>query len=235
MRTKICTKCKIEKKLDNFRKDKKGKYGHTSSCKECRKKNDADYRKILNKEKNKENQKKYREKNKEILKIKNQIYKNKHKEESIKYSKIYRKNNKEKIKARAPQRNKYENLRKENDILYRIKCQCRYFTKNAFRNNGFKKSSPSEKILGCTFEEFKNHIENKFELWMNWDNHGNWNNVPIEFNTAWDYDHIIPISSAKTMEEVLELSHYTNIQPLCSKINREIKRNKIDYNNCFPL
>lgn len=38
-------------------------------------------------------------------------------------------------------------------------------------------------------------------------------------------DHIVPISSAKSENDVLKLNHYTNLQPLCSKINRNIKRN----------
>ena len=33
--TKICTKCNTEKPLDNFAKDKNGKYGVKSKCKEC--------------------------------------------------------------------------------------------------------------------------------------------------------------------------------------------------------
>jgi len=39
-------------------------------------------------------------------------------------------------------------------------------------------------------------------------------------------DYIIPISSTKTEEEILKLNHYTNLQPLCSKVNRDIKKNK---------
>ena len=41
----------------------------------------------------------------------------------------------------------------------------------------------------------------------------------------WDIDHIIPVSSAKREEEIIKLNHYTNLQPLCSKINRYIKKN----------
>jgi len=61
---------------------------------------------------------------------------------------------------------------------------------------------------------------------MNWDNHGKYNG---EFNFGWDLDHIIPISSAITEQEVIKLNHFTNLQPLCSKINRYIKKNKLDF------
>ena len=96
----------------------------------------------------------------------------------------------------------------------------------AFNRNGYKKESKTFDILGCTFEDFKNHIETRFEHWMSWDNYGLYNG---EFNYGWDIDHIIPISSAKNEEELIKLNHFTNLQPLCSKINRDIKINKITF------
>ena len=77
--------------------------------------------------------------------------------------------------------------------------------------------------MGCTIEQFKSYLENKFEHWMSWDNYGKFNG---QLNYGWDLDHIIPISSAITKEEVEKLNHYTNFQPLCSKINRHIKVDK---------
>ena len=56
---------------------------------------------------------------------------------------------------------------------------------------------------------------------MNWENYGLYNG---EDNYGWDLDHIIPLSSAKSEEEVIQLNHYTNLQPLCSKVNRFIKK-----------
>lgn len=78
-----------------------------------------------------------------------------------------------------------------------------------------------EKILGCTYDEFISHLENLMEDWMTWDNYGKYNG---ELNFGWDIDHIIPLSSSKTEDEVIKLNHYTNLQPLCSYINRVIKR-----------
>ena len=67
------------------------------------------------------------------------------------------------------------------------------------------------------------YLESKFEHWMNWENRGKYTG---EFNIGWDIDHITPLSTAKTEEDILRLNHYTNLQPLCSKINRDIKRDK---------
>lgn len=96
-------------------------------------------------------------------------------------------------------------------------------------NTSYKKGSTTIKILGCSYEEFKLYIESKFESWMNWENYGKYNQ--LEFNYGWDFDHIIPVASAKSPEEVYKLNHYTNFQPLCSKINRNIKRDIIDFKN----
>ena len=41
-----------------------------------------------------------------------------------------------------------------------------------------------------------------------------WNNAG-----EWHYDHIYPISLAKTQEEIIKLNHYTNFQPLWAKEN----------------
>ena len=44
-----------------------------------------------------------------------------------------------------------------------------------------------------------------------------------EFGKNKSNDHIIPLSSDKTEEELVRLNHYTNLQPLCSYVNRYIK------------
>lgn len=46
--------------------------------------------------------------------------------------------------------------------------------------------------------------QERFDEYMFWNNHG----------TYWHLDHIIPISWAKSEEEVYKLNHYTNYQPL---------------------
>ena len=50
---------------------------------------------------------------------------------------------------------------------------------------------------------------------MSWENHGKWH-----------IDHIIPLSTANTEEDILNLCHYTNLQPLWAEDNIK-KSNKI--------
>jgi hypothetical protein len=65
---------------------------------------------------------------------------------------------------------------------------------------------------------------------MSWNNYGLYNG---EFYFGCDLDHIIPISSAKSEEEILKLNNFNNFQPLCSKINRDIKKNNLTYDICI--
>jgi 5-methylcytosine-specific restriction endonuclease McrA len=44
-----------------------------------------------------------------------------------------------------------------------------------------------------------------------------------------EFDHIIPLSEAISVDDIVKLNHYTNLQPLCSKVNRDIKKNNIEY------
>jgi 5-methylcytosine-specific restriction endonuclease McrA len=60
---------------------------------------------------------------------------------------------------------------------------------------------------------------------MTWENRGLYRKG--EYDVGWDVDHIVPTSSANTEEELIKLFHYTNLRPLCSKINRDEKKNKI--------
>ena len=69
---------------------------------------------------------------------------------------------------------------------------------------------------------------------MNWGNYGLCNG---EEKYGWDLDHIIPISSGNCEEDIIRLNHYTNIQPLCSYVNRCVKRDKIEkgISNVFDI
>jgi len=200
---------------------KNGKINKSTQAKEYRK---------ANKDELNEKSKEYYQKNKEAIRIKSREYQSQNKEKLAEYYKQYRENNKDIIKQyhkdnsetiRVKQQNR-QNHRLITEPLYKLKHNTRTLIRNSITRLGYRKISKTQEILGCSFGEFKGHLEEQFEPWMNWDNRGLYNG---DFKYGWDIDHIIPLDAAVTEEDVLKLNHYTNLRPLCSKINRVIKRN----------
>ena len=175
------------------------------------------------------------------------FYKNKAKKDGLdiyckscgnKQTREYNKNNPDKVKlARFLNKEHIRNYSKNNRTTINIQVKSRRKNDPIFKlsrdirtsinqrlKGKYKKSKKTEEILGCTFEEFKQHIESLWEPWMNWNNHGLYNG---ELNYGWDIDHIIPASSAQSEDEIYKLNHYTNLQPLCSYINRRVKINSL--------
>lgn len=114
---------------------------------------------------------------------------------------IWRERNKEVLSNRIKER-------KKNDPLYKLSDSIRTLIWNSITKIGYVKNSRTNEILGCLYEEFKLHIESLFIDEMSWENYGEWH-----------FDHKVPISWAKTEEEVYKLNHYTNFQPLWARDN----------------
>lgn len=112
----------------------------------------------------------------------------------------------------------YCKMKYKSDDNYKIKVISRGIIRRFIKYKGTKHT---EDIIGCSFDDFKRYIESKFELWMSWDNYGRYNG---DFNYGWDIDHITPVSRILNSDDYLKLNHYTNLQPLCSKVNRDVKR-----------
>ena len=108
-----------------------------------------------------------------------------------------------------------EKHRRRTDLVFDMQRRVRALAHNALRNKGFKKKAKTAEVLGCDFEFFKRHIERQFERGMSWDNRGEWH-----------LDHIIPLATAKSEEEVLMLGHFTNLRPLWAAENLA-KRDKV--------
>ena len=175
----------------------------------------------MNKEKHKQNMKRWKDANKEKIKEYNKNYNNANKEKIKEQHNIWNEANKEKIKEQSKNRIKQ---RYYNEPLFKLSHSLRALLFDSFKRHNSKKPKRTEDILGCSITEFKQYIESKFEPWMNWENKGS--RKVIEPNQYWDIDHIIPLSSAKTEEDIVKLNHYTNLQPLCSYHNRFIKKAK---------
>jgi len=180
---------------------------------------------IKNREKILHNQKQKEES--ELRKIYKKEYNkknfDKNKEKDRARSKKYREENKEKVKIYLKEYNKKRLL---TDSHYKLLTILRKRIRESLKYGGFTKKSKTKEILGCDINEFKTHLEKQFENWMNWENYGNPKDGIFELNKTWDIDHIIPTSSSKNEDELLNLNHYTNLKPLCSYTNRWIKNGK---------
>ena len=140
-------------------------------------------------------------------------------------TKIYKEKNKLKIKESNKKfitdnpdyHNKYRRDKFKNDTQYRLLCYVRNRIKKYLKTKNLLKNNKTIDIIGCTPQQLKFHIESQFLENMSWDNHSLF---------GWHIDHKIPLSSAKTEEEIYQLCHYTNLQPLWSEDNLR-KSNKI--------
>jgi len=219
---KICKKCLENKKIDLFITNKRYKSGIANICKECENKRVKKWQEN-NVDKVKLTRKKYELVNKEEINKRHRLYNIEHKDSmSINSRKFYEKN-KQEIYSKRNNRRRFNRI---NNTIFKLSENCSSLIRNSMRNKGYKKSSRAYEILGCSFEDFKLYLESKFESWMTWENYGKYNG---ELSFGWDMDHIIPISKAETEDDIIKLNHYSNLQPLCSKINRDIKKNNIQW------
>jgi hypothetical protein len=256
MSKKLCLKCNIEKKNCEFHKNTKSKDGLVPYCKECRKLISADYNKKYsdkisikrkkykedNPEKiksiNKISTKKYKSKNQDKLKLQSKLYREKNKDKEKERHKLYKEKNKDKIKEYNSKNAEYiknykKNYYQKNKVIINEKMNEKYHSDSTFkliclirgRINKFLKiknvgkNNSTFNMIGCSPLELKNHLEILFTEGMSWENHG---------LDGWHIDHIIPLSSAKTEEEIYQLCHYTNLQPLWAEDNLK-KGDKLDY------
>ena len=208
---KVCNKCNIEKPLDEFHKGR-------GCCKLCRK--EYDRIKYLG------NIEKYCKHSRDRY-IKNPEYAKKwvndNRGKANITSKKWRDNNKEKqvqsvLKSRSKNISRYNEYmvnKRNNDPIFKLTFNVRKRLGKFLKVNNITKKNKTFELVGVKPIELKEYLEKLFIVGMSWDNYGEWH-----------IDHIIPLSSAKTEEEVYKLCHYSNLQPLWAKDNLK-KSNKI--------
>ena len=213
MVTKKCSKCGRVKEICFFSKNNKTKDKLHCSCKECDKE-----KYFKNRERNILNMRDYKKDNPEKLKeyyLKNQENYKQYRESKKDLNKVYMKdyylNNLEKRKKyleltkekRNLKRNIYQKERINSDSLFKLKIYVRNRIGFYLKKNNITKRNNTFKLIGCSPIELKIYLEQKFINDMSWENQGKWH-----------IDHIIPLSSAKTEEELYRLCHFTNLQPM---------------------
>ena len=204
---KLCTKCKEIKDFSDFNKTLKNKTGVTSICKKCKV---IDRKEVKTKDKNIPQLKTCTKCN--VEKNRTSFVKDSSKMDGLSC-------------VCKPCTNKHKVNRLNTDYTFRLATTMRKSITSSFKSCAkgiYSKNTKTETIIGTSFLELKTHIDCQLLNWMSWsDNYGKYNG---EFNIGFDIDHIIPISYAKTEEDIYLLNHWSNFQPLCSKTNRDIKK-----------
>ena len=108
--------------------------------------------------------------------------------------------------------NTYILKRRKTDPLFKLAMNMRARMRLFIKKSGFNKNKSTFKLIGCTPDKLKIHLEKKFKEGMTWKNHGNWH-----------IDHIKPLASAKSIDAMNKLFHYTNLQPLWADENLKKK------------
>jgi hypothetical protein len=208
---KICTKCKIEKYLSDFCKRTLSKDGLSPICRvcnyvKCTKYNKGHYNYI----------KKIRiyKTAAETVLLKKEYFKKNHELRRRdgryeKYRDKYYIDNKEKLITNAKA---YTNNNLKTDPIYRFKHVIRIRIRLAIKSKSAIPTAKIWEILGAHPFIVKSHIESLFKSGMTWENHGTY---------GWHIDHKVPLALAKTKEQIIELCHYTNLQPLWAPDNRK--------------
>jgi hypothetical protein len=112
------------------------------------------------------------------------------------------------VKQRTNERNKE---RGKTDIQFKLRKNLRGRLWLALA--GKNKSASTLRLLGCTIEHLKSHLESQFTEGMSWDNYG---------LQGWEVDHIISIKSFDLTDpaQQRECFHFSNLQPLWAEDNR---------------
>jgi len=140
---------------------------------------------------------------------KQKIYNLSRKDKLKEYKKKYYLKNKKKLLRKAL---KYSNNRYKNDIDFKLKTGLRHRLFLLLKRNKINKNESALKLLGCSFDFFKTHMESLFQKNMTWDNYG---------KSGWVIDHIRPCCSfdLSKVEEQKKCFHWSNLQPLWNKDN----------------
>lgn len=249
---KVCSKCKEEKDVGEFGVCNRNRDGLKYRCRKCRSKDKKEYYNnnrekiaeqgkeynkknkevnkkyyekyyknnkekiaevskkwwIKNRDKNLIKQKEYRKNNKDIVKASNKKWIENNKEHHYNYNKKWREENKEKLnKLKNINRNKKRKI----DPLYKLTSNTRTAVCNSFNEKGYTKRSNTYKMICCSYNDLLNHLNNnKYGF--------------ISGEDKIDIDHIIPLSTAKTEDELIKLWHFSNLQLLPSRYNQHIKK-----------
>lgn len=119
------------------------------------------------------------------------------------------------IEEHRLRRRESETARAEADLEFRIHRSLRSLIRQGASRAGAKKSHRTIEHLGCSFTEFRQHIESLFALGMTWENYG----------SLWEYGHRKPRAAFDVSDKTqcLECYHHSNLFPQLKTENRSVQ------------
>lgn len=163
-----------------------------------------------NKERVQEVHRQYGKENAEYLNQKKNEYRAANRERARAWNKRYRDANKSKINDKLRER-------RRTDPFLRLRDAIRGSVRAYLGSKKTRKSATFE-IVGCTPQFLREHLQKQFKPGMTWENYG----------SHWHVDHRIPLASGNSAEEIMGLSHWTNLQPL-EALENILKSDKIPF------
>lgn len=183
---KMCNACKVKKPLSDFYKQIGGKMGTYSTCAQCQR--DA----------------KAKERADSVERFKSyerEMYQ-KHRHKKLLARRKYYSKNREEILAKVAD---YYKKRYKSDLNFRLRRNLSRRINLAVKSGTGRESTAV--LLGCSVDQFVEHIEKQFRTGMSWDNYGYW---------GWHLDHKKPCAAFDLTKKAdrAKCFHYTNYQPL---------------------
>ena len=150
----------------------------------------------------------------EAIRASKRKYQTRYREINPEYKRNWKKENIEKVKE---YNRKYESNKRRIDPIYKFSVDIRNLINDSFKRKNCIKPKKTEEILGCSMSEFKEYILSKCTEGVKLEDFGLY---------GYHIDHVIPLASATSLDDIIRLCHYTNLQPLWCKENLK-KSNKL--------
>ena len=233
---KVCTKCGVSQNIEKYSFADKPKNLRRGDCKSCER-----VYKENNKDRLREIQKVWCANNPDKIKITEKKTKAKNRDKIRTRKKLYALKNKEKIKTTQAEFRKthreyllqyhkiYKAQRNITDPTFKLRMMVSGSIGKAMKKNNSKKNGSCLAYLPYSIAELRTYIENLFEPWMTWKNHGEYRIKTWDDNDQstwkWQLDHIIPHSdlpyTSMTDENFQKAWSLSNLRPYSAKLNHD--------------
>lgn len=185
--------------------------GLKQPCKQCVAQQQREYRKA-NAEAIRERKRKYYLSHREEILARVSAYQAKNMKQTVERVNKWRDENRERFNSRQRER-------KASDPRFKMVCQARTAIAESFNRMGYSKPTVASELTGLSSDELTDHLLETFR-----NNYGReWDGIE-----AVHIDHIVPLATAESIDDVKRLCHYTNLQLLTAKDNQR-KHDKLDY------